>query len=261
MNVIITTAGRPDEHSTALMQQAAESLQAPVVERKKRSIPKLQDVYQADVLVAGKDRYSFYTRGSNEPFFFHPNSATYRLKRILKGETDPLVAAADLQDGDSFLDCTLGLGSDAIIASSTVGKLGSVEGIEADPIVAFLTKVGLHNFPIDFPLLQEAMQRVEVIHSEAVEFLKTCESNSRDIVFLDPMFTTPIEESSNFEVLREIGVTDSVTEEWVEEALRVCRRRVVLKDHYQSPMFKRFGFIQQIRPYTKVHYGVLEKRK
>ena len=259
MNVIITTAGRPDEQSTVLMHQAADALQAPVVERKKRSIPTLQDIYQADVLVAGKDRYSFYKKDSTEPFFFHPNSATYRLKRILKGEADPLVVAADLKLGDSFLDCTLGLGSDAIIAASAVGEQGSVEGIEADPIIAFLTQVGLHNFPIDFPLLQEAMRRIQVIHAEAVEFLKTCEANSRDVVFLDPMFTTPIEESSNFEVLREIGVTDTVTEQWVTEALRVCRRRVVLKDHYQSPMFERFGFIQQIRPYTKVHYGVLEK--
>ncbi|WP_233201588.1 MULTISPECIES: class I SAM-dependent methyltransferase [unclassified Sporosarcina] len=259
MNVIITTAGRFDEHSTALMHQAADALQAPVVERKKRSIPTLQDIYRGDVLVAGKDRYSFYKKGSNESFFFHPNSATYRLKRILKGETDPLVVAADLKLGDSFLDCTLGLGSDAIIAASTVGEKGTVEGIEADQIVAFLTKVGLHNFPIDFPLLQEAMRRVQVIHAEAVDFLKTCETNSRDVVFLDPMFTTPIEESSNFEALREIGVTDTVTEEWVAEALRVCRRRVVLKDHFQSPMFERFGFIQQIRPYTKVHYGVMEK--
>ncbi|WP_233190390.1 MULTISPECIES: class I SAM-dependent methyltransferase [unclassified Sporosarcina] len=259
MNVIITTAGRPDEQSTVLMHQAADALQAPVVERKKRSIPTLQDIYQADVLVAGKDRYSFYKKDGTEPFFFHPNSATYRLKRILKGEADPLVVAADLKLGDSFLDCTLGLGSDAIIAASAVGEQGSVEGIEADPIIAFLTQVGLHNFPIDFPLLQEAMRRIQVIHAEAVEFLKTCEANSRDVVFLDPMFTTPIEESSNFEVLREIGVTDTVTEQWVTEALRVCRRRVVLKDHYQSPMFERFGFIQQIRPYTKVHYGVLEK--
>ncbi|PIC67189.1 hypothetical protein CSV71_09010 [Sporosarcina sp. P21c] len=259
MNVIITTAGRPDEHSAALLQQAADALQAPVVERNKRSIPKLQNIYQAGVLVAGKDRYSFYQKGSDEPFFFHPNSATYRLKRILKGEADPLVAAADLRLGDSFLDCTLGLGSDAIIAASAVGEKGTVEGIEADSIIAFLTKVGLHNFSIDFPLLQEAMRRVQVIHAEAVDFLKTCETNSRDIVFLDPMFTTPIEESSNFEVLREIGVTDIVTEGWVAEALRVCRRRVVLKDHYQSPMFERFGFIQQIRPYTKVHYGVLGK--
>ncbi|PIC69882.1 hypothetical protein CSV77_11475 [Sporosarcina sp. P16b] len=259
MNVIITTAGRPDEHSATLVQQAADALQAPVVERKKRSIPTLQNIYQADVLVAGKDHYSFYPKGSDEPFFFHPNSATYRLKRILKGEIDPLVAAADLQPGDSFLDCTLGLGSDAIIASSTVGEKGIVEGIEGDPIVAFLTKVGLHNFPIVFPLLQDAMSRIQVIHSEAIDFLKTCDTNSRDVVFLDPMFTTPIEESSNFEVLRAIGVTDAVSEQWVEEALRVCRRRVVLKDHYQSPLFERFGFIQQIRPYTKVHYGVLEK--
>lgn len=256
--MIITTAGRPDEQSTALMKQAADALQAPVVERKKRSIPKLQDVYQADVLVAGKDRYSFYKKGA-EPFFFHPNSATYRLKRMVKGETDPLVAAADLKAGDSFLDCTLGLGSDAIIAASVVGEHGTVEGIEADAIVAFLTKVGLQNFPIDFPLLQQAMERVHVIHAEAIDYLRTCESDSRDIVFLDPMFTTPIEESSNFEVLREIGVADTVTEEWVEEALRVCKRRVVLKDHFQSPVFARFGFTQQIRPYTKVHYGLLEK--
>ena len=257
--MIITTAGRPDEQSTALIQQAADALQAPVVERKKRSIPKLQDIYQADILVAGKDRYSFYKRGSEEPFFFHPNSATYRLRRIVKGEVDPLVAASELKLGDSFLDCTLGLGSDAIIAASIVGEQGTVEGIEADQIVAFLTKVGLHNFPIDFSLLQEAMKRIQVIHAEAIDYLKTCESNSRDIVFLDPMFTIPIEESSNFEVLREIGVTDTVTEEWVREALRVCKRRVVLKDHYQSPIFARFGFTQQIRQYTKVHYGVLEK--
>ncbi|MDV6377142.1 class I SAM-dependent methyltransferase [Sporosarcina sp. GW1-11] len=259
MKVIVTTAGRPDAQSVALVEEAAERLQVPVVERKKRSIPKLQDIYQSDVLVAGKDRYSFYKRGSEEPFFFHPNSATYRLKRIVKGEVDPLVAAAGLVPGDSFLDCTLGLGSDAIIAASCVGADGRVEGIEADAVVAFLTETGLRRFPIEFPLLQEAMERIEVIHSEAVEFLKSCPSDSRDVVFLDPMFTTPIEESSNFETLREIGASYRLTDEWVAEALRVCRRRVVLKDHYESPMFERFGFVQQIRPYTKVHYGVLEK--
>ncbi|WP_228548373.1 class I SAM-dependent methyltransferase [Sporosarcina obsidiansis] len=257
--MIITTAGRPDEQSVVLLQEAADCLQAPIVERNKRSISKLQGIYESDVLVAGKDRYSFYRRGTDEAFFFHPNSATYRLKRLVKGETDPLIEAAALVAGDSFLDCTLGLGSDAIIASSVVGADGKVEGIEADAVVAFLTKTGLRSFPIDFPLLQEAMERIDVIHSEAVEFLKSCPTSSRDVVFLDPMFTTPIEESSNFETLREIGASYSLTEEWVAEALRVCRRRVVLKDHYQSPMFARFGFIQQIRPYTKVHYGVLEK--
>lgn len=259
MKLIVTTAGRPDAQSVALVEEATARLQALAVERKKRSIPKLQDVYQADVLVAGKDRYSFYKRGSAEPLFFHPNSATYRLRRMGKGEVDPLVAATELMRGDSFLDCTLGLGSDAIIAASIVGADGRVEGIEADAVVAFLTEVGLCRFPIDFPLLQDAMARVEVIHSEAVSFLKSCRSNSRDVVFLDPMFTTPIEEASNFEVLREVGADFHVTEEWVTEALRVCRRRVVLKDHYESPVFERFGFVQQIRPYTKVHYGVLEK--
>lgn len=259
MNVIITTAGRPDEQSAALLKYAEDCLGAPVVERKKRSVSKLQDVYQSDVLVAGKDRYSFYRRGMSEPFFFHPNSATYRLKRLLKGELDPLIEAAELMAGDSFLDCTLGLGSDAIIAASSVGPNGIVEGIEADKVIAFLAATGLRNFPIDFPLLKKSMERIEVIHSEAVQFLKQCPTSSRDVVFLDPMFTTPIEESSNFESLREIGAMYRLSEEWVAEALRVCKRRVVLKDHYQSPMFERFGFTQQIRLHTKVHYGVLEK--
>ena len=39
----------------------------------------------ADVLVAGKNRYELYRIGMEEPFFFHPNSAAFRLKRLVKG--------------------------------------------------------------------------------------------------------------------------------------------------------------------------------
>lgn len=259
MNMIITTAGRPDEQSAALQNEAARQLNAPAVERNKRSIQKLQDTYQCDVLVAGKDRYSFYKRGAREALFFHPNSATYRLKRLQKGQQDPLVEAAQLRKGDRFLDCTLGFASDAIIASSVAGSEGQVEGLEADPAVAFLTANGLKQFPIDFPALQQAMERITVIQQEAVSFLKGCPADSRDIVYLDPMFTKPIEESSNFEALRTAGACYQLTDEWVEEALRVCRRRVVLKDHFESPLFEKFSFDREIRLHTKVHYGVLRK--
>lgn len=87
MTTIITTAGRPDETTYTLAKAASDELGYPIVERKKRSILKMQSEYDADILVAGKDRYELFRKGMDQPFFFHPNSAAFRLKRIVKGET------------------------------------------------------------------------------------------------------------------------------------------------------------------------------
>lgn len=48
-----------------------------------------------------------------------------------------MLRAAGLSEGDTFLDCTLGLGSDAIIASMAVGETGSVIGIEKTALCLF----------------------------------------------------------------------------------------------------------------------------
>ncbi|WHT47256.1 hypothetical protein QNH10_13610 [Sporosarcina thermotolerans] len=89
VTTIITTAGRPDETTYNLAKVASDELAYPIVERKKRSILRMQNEYEADILVAGKDRYELFRIGMDQPFFFHPNSAAFRLKRIAKGETDP----------------------------------------------------------------------------------------------------------------------------------------------------------------------------
>jgi 16S rRNA (guanine1516-N2)-methyltransferase len=44
------------------------------------------------------------------------------------------------------------------------------------------------------------------------------------------------------------------------EALRVAKKRVVLKAHYRSPLFERYGFQRMTRPNIKFHYGVVEKK-
>ena len=54
------------------------------------------------------------------------------------------------------------------------------------------------------------------------------------------MFHAPIDESSNFTPLRQAGVHSSLTDEWIEQALRVCKRRVVVKDRFDSPVFEQF---------------------
>jgi 16S rRNA (guanine1516-N2)-methyltransferase len=259
MSTVITTAGRPDEKSIQLATKAAEYLKYPIVERKKQSVLQIQNTFEADVIVAGKNRYDLYRVGMDEPFFFHPNSAAYRLKRLINGETDPLIETAQLQKGDSFLDCTLGLGSDSIIASFIAGETGKITGLEADPAVAFITGKGLRSFPSKSEQLVEAMSRIDVIQSEAVEFLRHQSDSSWDIVYMDPMFHTAIEESSNFTTLRQAGMHSSLTEEWIAQALRVCKRRIVVKDRFDSPVFEQFHMEQIIRPNTKFHFAFIEK--
>ena len=255
---IITTAGRPDETSKRLAQHAASLLHYEIVERKKRSVVKMQQAYHANVIVAGKERYEYFAYGETEPFFFHPNSAAFRIKRLAKGEHEPLVDACELKEGDSFLDCTLGIGSDSLVAAFIVGEEGKVVGVEANANVAFIVKEGMRMYNYEELPLTSCMRSIQVVQANAVEFLKSQPDRSFDVVYMDPMFEQVIEESSNFEALRAAGNHDALTFEWVQEAKRVAKSRVVLKAHYESAYFEVFGFTQLKRQTSKFHYGFIE---
>ena len=76
---------------------------------------------------------------------------------------------------------------------------------------------------------------------------------------MDPMFEEVIEESTNFEALRYAGKHLTLTDEWVAEAKRVAKKRVVLKAHYKSDWFEKYQFQRDVRLTAKFHYGVFEK--
>ncbi|WP_313469586.1 class I SAM-dependent methyltransferase [Lysinibacillus sp.] len=257
LNTIVTTAGRPDEVSMALAAFACQELGATFEPRKKRSIHKMSQALQAHVMVAGKNRYDYYAYGAQEPFFFHPNSAAFRLKRVARGETEPFLEAAQLQQGDSVLDCTLGLAADAMLAAYTVGEAGRVVGLEANPNVAFIVRQGMQAYDTAELPLTACMRQIEVIQSEAIHYLKTLPDNAFDVVYMDPMFEEVIEEANNFQALRQAGEHVTLTDEWVHEAKRVAKKRVVLKAHFRSEWFAIYGFQQYERITAKFHYGVL----
>ncbi|MDS9471243.1 class I SAM-dependent methyltransferase [Sporosarcina pasteurii] len=229
------------------------------VERNKRSIVRMQKDYNSAVLVAGHNRFELYRQEMKKPFFFHPNSAAYRMKRLLKGGTDPLIDVSELKEGDSFLDCTLGLASDSIIASFAVGENGRVLGLEGDKDIAFIVEKGLQTFPTSLEEMHDAMRRVVVKQINAISFLENEQDCSWDVVYIDPMFSAPIDESSNFTPLRQVGLLAQLSEKWIEEAYRVCKRRVIVKEHFNSPVFEQFKFQQIVRPNTKFHFGYLSK--
>ncbi|WP_025117088.1 class I SAM-dependent methyltransferase [Lysinibacillus fusiformis] len=258
INTIVTTAGRPDDESMALAAFACQTLGATFEPRKKRSVRKMSQSFQANIIVAGKNRYDYYAFGAEEPFFFHPNSAAFRLKRIARGEAEPFLEAAQLQLGDTVLDCTLGLAADAMLAAYIVGEEGRIVGLEANPNVAFIVGQGMQTYDTTELPLTACMRQIEVVQSEAVRYLKTLPANAFDVVYMDPMFEEVIEESNNFEALRLAGEHVTLTDEWVQEAKRVAKKRVVLKAHFRSEWFTKYHFQQYERVTAKFHYGVLE---
>lgn len=258
ISTIVTTAGRPDDVSMALAAFACKQLNITFEPRNKRSIRKISESLRAHVIVAGKNRFDYYAFGAQEPFFFHPNSAAFRLKRVARGEADPFLEAMQLQEGDSVVDCTLGLAADAMLAAFTVGEQGRVVGLEANPNVAFIVGQGIKTYDTTELPLTKCMRHIEVVQAEAVAYLKSLPDHAFDVVYMDPMFEEVIEEANNFEALRSAGAHFSLTDEWVREAKRVAKKRVVLKAHFRSEWFEQHGFTRLTRLTSKFHYGVYE---
>ncbi|WP_416825980.1 class I SAM-dependent methyltransferase [Ectobacillus polymachus] len=257
--MIVTTAGRTTAEMIVSAKQVAEELQCRFEKRKEYSIVNIAQTFQDDVLVVGKNRLEIYFRNGGESFFFHPNSASFRMKRLLRGENDPFLEAAKLETGMSMLDCTLGLASDSILASYAVGEKGIVTGIEGNQWIAYLVKAGLQKWKSDLEEMNEAMRRISVIYSEHLAYLKQCHDQSFDVVYLDPMFEQTVIQSDGIRGLKQFALYEDIGKETIKEALRVANKRVILKDHFRSTRFETYGFTVYRRKSASFHFGVLEK--
>ncbi|MEC2183973.1 class I SAM-dependent methyltransferase [Bacillus spizizenii] len=254
---MITTSYRPSEHTIKTAKQLSKELDMPYCGRNKQTVENLLKSAERDVLVVGKERFELYTK-QGAKFFFHPNTAMFRAKRFIRGEQEPMLRAAGLSEGDTFLDCTLGLGSDAIIASMAVGETGSVIGIEKNHLVSVLVRAGLHSWETGIEELQAAMRRIQVKNGDCFEYIKQLTDNSVDVVYFDPMFHEPVETSDGIAPLRDLAEDSVLDEGCIKEAVRAARKSVVLKDHWKSPRFEQFGFNVMKRKTALFHYGVIQ---
>lgn len=259
LRAVVTTGRKVKESSVALAKETARRLNIPFAPRRTESIDELRDRYGAEfVLIAKKELLFLDTRDGE--FFFHPNMAHLRLKNLRFGDgRDNMVEAMNLKAGMSVLDCTLGFGTDAIVASFVTGETGSVTGLESSPLIAEVTGYGLAHYHAENYPIQESMRRIHTVASDYIDFLKQTEDNAYDVVYFDPMFRYPLMESRNLNPLRLAANHNPVSTEAVNEAIRVAKHRVVLKENARSAEFERLGFpmIAGGR-YSKVHYGVIE---
>lgn len=255
MELIVTTTQRIKEKEADLEAFLAESgLQ--FVPRD-RSLEKLREKYQAEgVVVWGAEVPILYFE--NEKLYFHPSMAKNRIAFYRKQQRpDIMIEAAGLERGDSFLDCTLGLGADAIVASYFSGH-GRVTGLEHQPEIAWVIRWGMKRYSNEMYWLQEAVRRIEVVTADHKEYLPGLEDRSYDIVYFDPMFTHPIFKSQPISPLRKLADHDRLEQDSIKQACRVACKRVVMKDLAEGEELERLGFQKISRSkYNKLAYGVI----
>ena len=92
--------------------QIAEQLGIPNVPRGNDSLEELRAMYHVDAVLVARRGLLTLVAAEGE-LFFHPGMAHLRIKNLLCGHGDHLIAALGLAEGMQVLDCTLGMGADA----------------------------------------------------------------------------------------------------------------------------------------------------
>ncbi len=259
MEFIITTITKVNTDLIYQAQALAQKFNKKFVTRNNLSLERLkQDNNVDNILIFTKDGLKAHT--SQGDLFFHLNMAQLRILNLNRNQKDHMVEAMDLKPKMSVLDCTLGLGTDATVASYIVGENGKVVGLESATLIYLITKYGLANFNHDNIAINHSLRRIESFNLHYLDYLKAQGDNSFDIVYFDPMFRKPIQDSANFKPMRAIANMEQLQSKALVEALRVAKKRVVIKETKDSMEFKRLN-ISQIYggKYSSVSYGVIDK--
>ena len=98
---------------------------------------------------------------------------------------------------------------------------------------------------------------LKAVKSDSLTFLKSQADHSFDIIYADPMFSETIKESENLQAIKPLANGSRLTEEWLDEAKRVAREKIIIKAHFRDPIFEELGFERQVRPNQKLHYGFM----
>lgn len=256
--MLISTSQKPSESLLRRAKLLADSFPCKWAPRHHFSIDRLRQEHgETDILILTEEQLVYYHQGV-KPLFFHPSTSIIRIKRMERGEVDPLVRATQAEPGDDVLDCTAGLASDSIVLSYAVGERGKVISLESEATIYVLIREGLKSYESQLPILNASMRRIEVRFGEHLPVLKSMPDASVDIVYFDPMFREPLLDSSSIAPLRSIANHAPLLACTIEEARRVARKTVVMKEHRSSVEFQRLGFTENLHSASNIAYGVIK---
>lgn len=256
--LLVTTALKNSPGIIREAKNIAEVLKIPYLPRENYSIKALTEQCNTSaILVVSTERLTMVN--GEEEYFFHPSMAKIRIKDLVSGQSDQMARAMDLNPGDSVLDCTLGLGTDALVESFVTGSTGQITGLEKIPVLALITQRGLQEYVDNNDRINQAMRRIKVINADYNLFLKEAPDNSYDVVYFDPMFRRPNLKSSAINALRLLAEHEPLKEDIIRQAMRVARKRVVIKERKGSAEFARLDFKAVVGgKYSPINYGVIK---
>lgn len=109
-----------------------------------------------------------------------------RLKRASK-KNELIARACHIEDKTRVLDCTAGLGHDALL----LAWLGAeVYLLERHPVLYTLLCASQQQAS-QHAALAEVVQRMHIVHTDSVDYLQQLQVQQFDVIYLDPMFPKP----------------------------------------------------------------------
>jgi 16S rRNA (guanine1516-N2)-methyltransferase len=258
IRVCVTTPRKTTREQIRLSSDIAAWCGCRYAARRDRALERMFHDEEVDVIVVADDPAKVHHRLGAQPLFFHPSMAAQRFIRQARGEQDRLLVAAGVKAGDTVVDATLGLASDALILAHAVGSAGRVVGLESSIVTATMLRVVQHFGSHQYAMAANLLRQVEIRAVSHEDWLSEQPDGSVDVIYFDPMFRSPNEDSSSLAPLRSFADTSPLSERAISEAKRVARRTVVIKERPSLDLFRGHGFVPD-HPRRKVAYGVWHK--
>lgn len=265
---ILTTSQKSNEVIQEEAKALASSMHMTYIKRGKTSIPALFGKYQCEYIavLAGSGLTIHFPE--NQQHTFHLSMAQLRILRIERGEGDHLVNAVQtildrkgLHEGETFtfIDSTIGLASDSIIVSYAFPN-AQIQGLEGSFPIWLATSYGLEHYIHNDQTVTNALRRITIKYATFEKYLPKLPDNSIDIIYFDPMFEVPVEESPQFKPLRGHTVESHIDDKIMAQAMRVATYGVIIKERPFSSVFQNYPPHQWVGgKYSRIGYGVYMK--
>ena len=243
-------------------QELAERLGLPFRPRHGKTIRQLEEILNAALLVVHSQ--GCYFQEDHIKLKYHMGLAPLRLQQLQNMKKDYLLEALELQGNETIIDATFGFGADALVmASRLLPFSGQIIGLESSLPIFYVASEGLRHYVDETgQITREICQRIQLLHQDHQSFLSRQADASADVVFFDPMFHQPVTGSIHLEGIRSFANYEILNQVSVQEAMRVSRKKVVIKERRDSPLWTQWP-IQHIigGKYSNVAYGVIACEK
>ncbi len=249
-NFIITTSVKKDKELENKAKNFAKKLGVKYIVREKNTISRFLKFYK-NLFLVYKNKLIFLSEKGK--FFFHLDTAMLRIKN----KKEPILDIIG-EKKQSILDATMGLCRDSIVLSYFGHELTA---LEKNKIVFEIVKDGMKNLEIEDEKIINAIKKIKLINIDNLEYLRQSPDNEYDIIYADFMFCKKIKNSDNLNSLEKIVKKSGMTEEFLTEAKRVARKKIIIKAHILDNIFQKFNFKRIRKSGAEFNYGVVELKK